>query len=156
MDDNPDPCTEQERVLRDIVASVREGGQGISILIAGAGRDQRMNAAEEIAREAGLELYRIDLAKVVSKFIGETEKNLQRVFEDARSKGSLLLFDEADALFGKRTEVKDSHDRFAQIDLNYLLQLIEAHRGGVIFAAKSSENLDRACLSRIRFVLEFA
>ena len=156
MDDNPDPCTEQERVLRDIVASVREGGQGISILIAGAGRDRRMNAAEGIAREAGLEVYRIDLAKVVSKFIGETEKNLQRVFEDARSTGSLLLFDEADALFSRRTEVKDSHDRFAQIDLNYLLQLIEAHRGGVIFAAKSRENLDRACLSRIRFVLEFA
>ena len=80
-----------------------------------------MNAVEGIAREAGLALYRIDLAKVVSKFIGETEKNLQRVFEDARATGALLLFDEADALFGKRTEVKDSHDRFAQIDLNYLL-----------------------------------
>jgi SpoVK/Ycf46/Vps4 family AAA+-type ATPase len=143
-----------ERVLRDIVAGVRQRSEGIGILLAGGDKDQRTAAAEVIARETGLDLHRIDLANVIAKYIGETEKNLRRVFEDARSTGVLLFFDEADALFGNRTEVKDSHDRYAQIQIDFLFQILEAHPGGVIFTANTSEKLDRAFLSRIHFIVE--
>src|SRR5690606_21761826 len=112
-------------------------------------------AAEAIANAAGLDLYRIDLAGTVSKYIGETEKNLRRIFDAAEASGAVLLFDEADALFGKRSEVKDSHDRYANIETAYLLQRIEAYRGLAILTTNMKSAIDKAFLRRIRFVVQF-
>ncbi|MNQ63206.1 ATP-dependent zinc metalloprotease FtsH 3 [compost metagenome] len=112
-------------------------------------------AAEVLARETGLDLYRIDLSAVVSKYIGETEKNLRRLFEAAEDGGAILLFDEADALFGKRTEVKDSHDRYANIEISYLLQRMESYRGLAVLTTNLKSNLDSAFLRRLRFVVQF-
>ena len=112
-------------------------------------------AAEILAHELHLDLYRIDLAGVVSKYIGETEKNLRRVFDAAEQAGAILFFDEADALFGKRTEVKDSHDRYANIEVNYLLQRMEEYRGLAILATNRKALLDQAFLRRLRFLVDF-
>jgi SpoVK/Ycf46/Vps4 family AAA+-type ATPase len=112
-------------------------------------------AAEVLARDLRLDLYRIDLSQVVSKYIGETEKNLRRLFDAAEQGGAVLLFDEADALFGKRTEVKDSHDRFANIEVSYLLQRMEAYRGLAILTTNFKSALDPAFLRRLRFVVHF-
>ena len=112
-------------------------------------------AAEVLAHELGLDLYRIDLSAVVSKYIGETEKNLRRLFDAAEDGGAILFFDEADALFGKRSEVKDSHDRYANIEVNYLLQRMEAYRGLAILATNMKDALDPAFLRRLRFVVDF-
>jgi SpoVK/Ycf46/Vps4 family AAA+-type ATPase len=112
-------------------------------------------AAEAVAKELCLDLYRIDLSSVVSKYIGETEKNLRRVFDAADRGGAVLLFDEADALFGKRTEVEDSHDRFANIEVSYLLQRMEAYEGLAILTTNMRAALDEAFLRRLRFVIEF-
>jgi SpoVK/Ycf46/Vps4 family AAA+-type ATPase len=112
-------------------------------------------AAEIIARHLELDLYRIDLAGVVSKYIGETEKNLRRVFDAGERSGTILFFDEADALFGSRTEVRDSHDRYANIEVNYLLQRMEDYGGLAILATNRKAALDPAFLRRLRFVVEF-
>jgi SpoVK/Ycf46/Vps4 family AAA+-type ATPase len=112
-------------------------------------------AAEVLAGDLGLDVYRIDLSAVVSKYIGETEKNLKQVFDAAEEGGVLLLFDEADALFGKRSEVKDSHDRYANIEINYLLQRMESYRGLAVLATNRKGDLDPAFLRRIRFVVNF-
>jgi SpoVK/Ycf46/Vps4 family AAA+-type ATPase len=112
-------------------------------------------AAEVIANELRLNLYRIDLSAVVSKYIGETEKNLRRMFDAAENGGAILFFDEADALFGKRSEVKDSHDRYANIEINYLLQRMEAYRGLAILATNMKSALDTAFLRRLRFIVRF-
>jgi SpoVK/Ycf46/Vps4 family AAA+-type ATPase len=112
-------------------------------------------AAEVLARELRLDLYRIDLSQVVSKYIGETEKNLRRVFDAAENGSAILLFDEADALFGKRSEVKDSHDRYANIEVSYLLQRMEAYRGLAILTTNMKKSIDSAFLRRLRFVVEF-
>jgi SpoVK/Ycf46/Vps4 family AAA+-type ATPase len=112
-------------------------------------------AAEVLAQELRLDLYRIDLSAVVSKYIGETEKNLRRVFDAAETGGAILLFDEADALFGKRSEVKDSHDRHANIEVSYLLQRMEAYRGLAILTTNLKDALDDAFKRRLRFVIEF-
>src|SRR5204863_5398739 len=112
-------------------------------------------AAEVIAKELRLNLYRIDLSAVVNKYIGETEKNLRRLFDAAEEGGSILFFDEADALFGKRSEVKDSHDRYANIEINYLLQRLEAYNGLAILATNLKSALDTAFLRRLRFVVNF-
>jgi SpoVK/Ycf46/Vps4 family AAA+-type ATPase len=112
-------------------------------------------AAEVLALELRLDLYRIDLSAVVSKYIGETEKNLRRVFDAAEEGGAILLFDEADALFGKRSEVKDSHDRHANIEVSYLLQRMEAYRGLAILTTNLKDSLDGAFLRRLRFIVEF-
>src|SRR5205807_3937636 len=101
------------------------------------------------------DLYRIDLSSVVSKYIGETEKNLRRVFDAAEEGGAVLLFDEADALFGKRSEVKDSHDRYANIEVSYLLQRMEAYRGLAILTTNLKTALDPAFMRRLRFVVQF-
>jgi hypothetical protein len=130
-------------------------GLGISALFAGASGTGKTMAAEVLANELGLDLYRIDLSQVVSKYIGETEKNLRRVFDTAEGGAAVLLFDEADALFGKRTEVKDSHDRYANIEVSYLLQRMEAYRGLAILTTNRKNALDQAFLRRIRFVIEF-
>jgi SpoVK/Ycf46/Vps4 family AAA+-type ATPase len=130
-------------------------GLGISTLFAGASGTGKTMAAEVLAHELRLDLYRIDLSQVVSKYIGETEKNLQKVFDAAEAGGAILLFDEADALFGKRSEVKDSHDRYANIEVSYLLQRMEAYRGLAILTTNMKSAIDIAFLRRIRFVVQF-
>jgi SpoVK/Ycf46/Vps4 family AAA+-type ATPase len=112
-------------------------------------------AAEVIANDLRLNLYRIDLSGVVSKYIGETEKNLRKLFDAAEQGGAILLFDEADALFGKRSEVKDAHDRYANIEVNYLLQRMEAFTGLAVLATNLKSALDPAFLRRLRFVVNF-
>ena len=130
-------------------------GLGISALFAGPSGTGKTMAAEGIAKKLNLNLYRIDLSAVVSKYIGETEKNLSRLFDAAEEGGSILFFDEADALFGKRSEVKDAHDRYANIEINYLLQRIESYRGLAILATNQKSALDRAFLRRLRFIIDF-
>ena len=130
-------------------------GLGISALFAGLSGTGKTMAAEVLAGELRLDLYRIDLSAVVSKYIGETEKNLRQVFDGAESSGAILLFDEADALFGKRSDVKDSHDRHANIEVSYLLQRMETYRGLAILTTNLPDALDRAFLRRIRFIVEF-
>ena len=130
-------------------------GLGINALFAGESGTGKTLAAEVIANDLHLSLYRIDLSAVVSKYIGETEKNLRRLFDGAEDGGALLFFDEADALFGKRSEVKDSHDRYANIEINYLLQRMEAYRGLAILATNMKSALDTAFLRRLRFVIDF-
>lgn len=136
-------------------ASKGERGLGISALFAGASGTGKTMAAEVLANELRLDLYRIDLSAVVSKYIGETEKNLRRLFDAAEAGGAILLFDEADALFGKRSEVKDSHDRYANIEVGYLLQRMESYRGLAILTTNFKSALDTAFLRRIRFVVQF-
>lgn len=136
-------------------ASKGARGLGISALFAGASGTGKTMAAEVIARELRLDLYRIDLSQVVNKYIGETEKNLRRVFDAAEEGGAVLLFDEADALFGKRSEVKDSHDRYANIEISYLLQRMEEYRGLAILTTNLKSVLDPAFLRRLRFVVQF-
>jgi ATPase family associated with various cellular activities (AAA)/Winged helix domain, variant len=130
-------------------------GLGVSALFAGPSGTGKTTAAEILARELRLDLYRIDLSAVVSKYIGETEKNLRRLFDAADEGGAILLFDEADALFGKRSEVKDSHDRYANIEISYLLQRMEAYRGLAILTTNQRQALDPAFMRRLRFVLQF-
>lgn len=130
-------------------------GLGISALFAGPSGTGKTMAAEVIANDLRLHLYRIDLSAVVSKYIGETEKNLRRLFDAAEDSGAILFFDEADALFGKRSEVKDSHDRYANIEINYLLQRMEAYRGLAILATNMKSALDSAFLRRLRFIVNF-
>ncbi|HUL53032.1 MAG TPA: ATP-binding protein [Opitutaceae bacterium] len=161
---------QQRSTLREIAAHVRRRAQvyetwgfaqksarglGISVLFAGASGTGKTLAAEVLAGELRLDLYRIDLSQIVSKYIGETEKNLARLFAAAEESGAILLFDEADALFGKRSEVKDSHDRYANIEVSYLLQRMEAYRGLAILTTNMKEALDPAFLRRIRFVVQF-
>jgi SpoVK/Ycf46/Vps4 family AAA+-type ATPase len=130
-------------------------GLGISVLFAGESGTGKTMAAEVVANHLRLNLYRIDLSAVVSKYIGETEKNLRRLFDAAEDGCAILFFDEADALFGKRSEVKDSHDRYANIEINYLLQRMEAYRGLAILATNMKSALDQAFLRRLRFVINF-
>jgi hypothetical protein len=136
-------------------AATSDRGLGISTLFAGPSGTGKTMAAEVLANELELDLYRIDLSQVVSKYIGETEKNLRRVFDAAESAGALLLFDEADALFGKRSEVRDSHDRYANIEVSYLLQRMEAYRGVSVLTTNLKDAIDKAFLRRIRFVVQF-
>jgi hypothetical protein len=162
--------TAQKEILRQIQANVAQratvyetwgfaerGGRGlgISAVFAGASGTGKTMAAEVLALELGLDLYRIDLSQVVSKYIGETEKNLARVFSAADGGGAVLLFDEADALFGKRSEVKDSHDRYANIEVSYLLQRMEAYRGLAILTTNRKSAIDPAFLRRLRFIVQF-
>jgi SpoVK/Ycf46/Vps4 family AAA+-type ATPase len=130
-------------------------GRGISALFSGPSGTGKTMAAEVLANHLKLDLYRIDLSAVVSKYIGETEKNLRRVFDAAEDGGAILFFDEADALFGKRSEVKDSHDRYANIEVNYLLQRMEDYRGLAILATNMKSLLDQAFLRRLRFQVDF-
>jgi hypothetical protein len=130
-------------------------GTGTTALFAGPSGTGKTLAAEVLAGELGLDLYRVDLSAVVSKYIGETEKNLRRVFDSADEGSAVLLFDEADALFGRRTEVKDSHDRFANIEVSYLLQRMEQYQGLAILTTNMHEAVDPAFERRIRFVITF-
>jgi hypothetical protein len=130
-------------------------GRGVTALFAGPSGTGKTMAAEVLARALELDLYRIDLAGVVNKYIGETEKNLRRIFAAAEESGAILFFDEADALFGKRTDVRDSHDRYANIEIDYLLQRMEAYTGLAILATNRKAALDRAFLRRLRFLVDF-
>jgi len=130
-------------------------GKGLTVLFSGPSGTGKTMAAEIIASELQIDLYKIDLSSVVSKYIGETEKNLSRVFEEAEQSNAILLFDEADALFGKRSEVKDSHDRYANIEVNYLLQKVEEFDGIVILASNVRGHMDDAFIRRMRFCVEF-
>jgi AAA+ superfamily predicted ATPase len=161
----------QKAILRQVASYVRNRlkvcedwgfagkntrGLGLSTLFAGESGTGKTMAAEVLANELNLDLYRIDLSSVVSKYIGETEKNLRKVFDAAESSGAILLFDEADALFGKRSEVKDSHDRYANIEVSYLLQRMEAYTGLAILTTNQKAALDPAFQRRLRFVVQFA
>ena len=130
-------------------------GKGLTVLFSGAPGTGKTMAAEVIANELQMDLYRIDLAGVVSKYIGETEKNLSRIFREAEHSDAILFFDEADALFGKRSEVKDAHDRYANIEISYLLQQIENFEGVVVLATNMRQHLDEAFLRRMQVVVEF-
>jgi AAA+ superfamily predicted ATPase len=160
----------QKQTLRQIASQVRHRmtvyrtwgfsakgrrGLGVSALFTGESGTGKTMAAEVLARELDLDLYRIDLSSVVSKYIGETEKNLKQVFDAAEEGGVILLFDEADALFGKRSDVKDSHDRYANIEVSYLLQRVEAYQGLAILTTNLKSSMDRAFQRRIRFTLNF-
>jgi hypothetical protein len=160
----------QRQVLRDMAAHVHQrakvyeswgfGGKsrrglGTSALFSGGSGTGKTMSSEVLAKTLKLDLYRIDLSAVISKYIGETEKNLRRVFDAAETGGVILLFDEADALFGKRTEVKDSHDRHANVEVSYLLQRMESYRGLSILTTNLKSSLDTAFMRRLRFVVQF-
>jgi hypothetical protein len=146
----------RDRVLDDWGLGRRSAtGRGLSALFAGPPGTGKTMAAGVVARDLGLDLYRVDLSQVVSKYIGETEKNLSRIFSEAEASDAVLLFDEADALFGKRTEVSDAHDRWANIEVSYLLQRMEDHDGITVLATNLHHNMDAAFLRRLRFVVEF-
>ena len=130
-------------------------GKGLNALFAGPSGTGKTMAAEIIANELGLDLYKIDLSGVVSKYIGETEKNLDRIFSAAENANAILFFDEADALFGKRSEVRDSHDRYANIEISYLLQKIEQYEGIAILATNLRQNLDESFVRRLAFTVHF-
>ena len=131
------------------------GNLGVTALFAGESGTGKTMAAEALAKELHLDLYRIDLASVVSKYIGETEKNLNRLLDVAEESSAVLLFDEADAIFGKRSEVQDSHDRYANIEVSYLLQRMEAYAGLAILTTNLKSALDTAFLRRLRFIITF-
>ncbi len=136
-------------------AAQSDRGLGISALFAGGSGTGKTLAAEVLARELRLDLYRIDLAALVSKYIGETEKNLRQVFDTAEAGGAILLFDEADAVFGRRSEVRDSHDRYANIEVGYLLQRLESYRGLALLTTNQPQSLDPAFSRRLRFTVHF-
>jgi len=159
---------QQLRVLRELAAYAAHRLQvsedrrsdiqslpGRIALFTGANGTGKTMAAEALARDLHLELYRIDLTRVVSKNIAETEKNLSRIFTEAAASGAILFFDEADALFGKRSEVKDSHDRYANIEVSYFLQQVEEYRGLVILAAGPTRDWASALPPRLGFVVQF-
>ncbi|WP_164931781.1 ATP-binding protein [Dyella sp. M7H15-1] len=161
---------EQTEILRQIAIHLRQRavvndrwgfaqrysrGLGLSALFAGESGTGKTMAAEILAGELDLDLYQIDLASLVSKYIGETEKNLQRVFDAAEESGAILLFDEADALFGKRSDVRDSHDRYANLEVSYLLQRMDSYRGVAILTTNMRHVMDPAFVRRIRFIVQF-
>ena len=145
----------QIEILLKIVAHERERGAGATVLFAGSSVTSNRRAAEVIAADLNRDLYQIDLASVVSKYIGETEKNLQRIFDVAEQSAAVLFFDEAEALFGKRTDVRESHDRYANMEVDYLLQRIERYSGLAIVATNLRSELDETFVRRFRCVVQF-
>ena len=158
------------RQLRTVAAHVEHQGQvfsewgfeerfslgtGVNIMFAGPSGTGKTMAAEVLATETGLDLFKIDLANIVSKYIGETESNLERVFDEAQSSNAIVFFDEADALFGQRSEVSDAHDRYANVEVDYLLERMEEHDGVVVLATNLRENIDDAFRRRINVSIEF-
>jgi len=161
---------DQIQLLQEIVATVRgrarvleewglgkklASSRGVSMLFAGPPGTGKTMSAQIIAAELGLDLYKIDLSTIISKYIGETEKNLEQIFTEAESSNAILFFDEADALFGKRSEVRDSHDRYANVEISYLLQRMEAYDGVTILATNLRANLDEAFTRRLQFAVDF-
>ncbi len=162
--------TDQLAMLREVISTVRGRPQvlevwgvgaklassaGVTVLFAGPPGTGKTMAAEVVAAELGLELYKIDLSTVVNKYIGETEKNLGRIFDEAARSNAILFFDEADAIFGKRSEVKDAHDRYANIEVSYLLQRMETYDGITVLATNLRANLDEAFTRRLQFAVDF-
>jgi len=148
----------QKLILKDIAAGCRSSGsqRGETIvLFTGLQGTGKTIAAEILARDLGRDLYRVDSQRVISKYIGETEKNLNRLLTAAEEANVILLFDEADALFGKRSEIKDAHDRYANIEIGYLLQQLEGFKGVAILATNDEDNTDVSLRRRIRFVMKF-
>jgi SpoVK/Ycf46/Vps4 family AAA+-type ATPase len=129
--------------------------QGLKVLFAGESGTGKTMSAQVLAAELGLEIFRVDLATIVSKYIGETEKNLDRIFAAADGSNAILFFDEADALFGKRSEVKDAHDRYANIEVAYLLQKMEQYEGLAVLASNLRSNIDEAFVRRLAFIVHF-
>ena len=149
-------CTHRQQVLTEWGFGRKLAyGTGINALFTGPSGTGKTMAAEIVANELGLDLYKIDLAAVVSKYIGETEKNLDKIFTAAEHANAILFFDEADALFGKRSEVKDSHDRYANLEISYLLQKMEQYEGIAILATNLRQNLDEAFVRRLAFIVQF-
>jgi SpoVK/Ycf46/Vps4 family AAA+-type ATPase len=161
---------QQREMLSEIVAHVRQRhtvyetwgfaartsrGLGTSVIFAGPSGTGKTLASEVLANTLNLDLYRVELSAVISKYIGETERNLRRIFDAAEYGGAILLFDEADALFGKRSEVKDSHDRYANIEVSFLLQQMESYRGLAILTTNMLNAFDSAFLRRVRFIIQF-
>lgn len=161
---------DQMLILRELVNTVRgrprvlgdwgvgrklTSSSGVTVLFAGEPGTGKTMSAEVVARELGLELYKIDLSGVVSKYIGETEKNLEQIFTEAQNSNAILFFDEADSIFGKRSEVKDAHDRYANLEISYLLQRMEAYDGVTVLATNLRANLDEAFTRRLQFVVDF-
>jgi hypothetical protein len=130
-------------------------GKGLNILFCGPSGTGKTMSAGIVARELGLDLYKIDLSSVISKYIGETEKHLSEIFREAQSSNAILFFDEADAIFGKRSEVKDAHDRYANVEVAYLLQKMEEYEGIVVLATNFRKNIDDAFTRRIQYIVEF-
>ena len=156
--------------LREIVERVRHrprvfgewgfnarhaASRNLAVLFSGPSGTGKTMSAEVMANDLGLSLYRVDLAAVVSKYIGETEKNLSKIFDDASASGAILFFDEADAMFGKRSEISDSHDRYANLEVSYLLQRMEEYDGIVILASNLRNNMDDAFIRRLHFAVDF-
>ncbi|MFT3772514.1 MAG: ATP-binding protein [Minicystis sp.] len=129
-------------------------GKGVSVLFAGPPGTGKTLAAGVMARELGLELYHVELPAVLSKYIGETEQHLSQLFDEAEQSSVILFFDEADTLFGKRTEVKDAHDRNANLEASYMLQRMETYEGVSILASNFTKNMDEAFVRRMRFIVE--
>ena len=127
--------------------------KGVRILLTGKDRSRGLVAAQTLAHTLGKDLYRVDLNAVVSEYIGDTEKNLGRVFNAAKNSHAVLFFDEADALFGKRTDVKDSHDRYANIEINYLLRRSEKYASLTILATSNRTRIDKGLLRRFHFII---
>jgi hypothetical protein len=161
---------EQRAMLSEMIQTVRGRGivmeewgvgqklktsSGVTVLFAGPPGTGKTMSAEVIASELGLDLYKIDLSMVVSKYIGETEKNLGKIFDEAQSSSAVLFFDEADSIFGKRSEVKDSHDRYANMEISYLLQRMEQYDGITILATNLRANMDEAFTRRMQFIVDF-
>jgi SpoVK/Ycf46/Vps4 family AAA+-type ATPase len=148
--------TDQD-LLRQVVEEVRREPHpiGVTALFAGESRTAKIQAAEVLATHLRRTLYHIDLGAVVSKYAGETEKNLGRIFDAVAGSGAILYFDQADALFGGRSDVRDSHDRYASSDIDGLLQRLESHDGLTILATNMKSNLDPAFTLRMRFVITF-
>jgi SpoVK/Ycf46/Vps4 family AAA+-type ATPase len=140
--------------MNEMLSKLVEARRGVALFHGPTGTGKTL-AAFTIARELGINVVRIDLASLASKYIGETEKHIDAVFAEAEQSGALLLFDEADALFGKRSEVRDSHDKYANLDVSYLLQRIERFDGLLILTSNARKNIDDAFVRRLRFVVEF-
>jgi hypothetical protein len=158
--------TAQRKVLRMLVGGVNSGkpspqrgspasAGGVTALFTWQDAVGKINAGIALANQIGANLYRVDLSRVVSKYIGETEKNLQALFDNAARQGAILFFDEADSLFGKRSDVKDSHDRFANAAIDYLLQLMESYNGVAILSSNLKRDIDQAFMRRLRFKIDF-
>lgn len=146
--------------INDIVTQAKAfqtsfSDKGLNILFSGPSGTGKTLSARILAAELGMDLYRVDLAAVINKYIGETEKNLNAIFDAAKVSNAILYFDEADALFGKRTEINDTHDRFANMEVNYLLQRIESYAVVVILASNLKQDIDPALIRRMRYVVEF-
>ena len=153
MVQNKKPTLQEIAAAAHARAGSKETSGNLWVVFTGPAGTGKTRTAQMLARELGVALLRVDLDKVISKYIGETEKNLRRLFKRAEARKAILFFDEADSLFGKRSEVKDAHDRYANIGIDYLLQRIESYGGIAVLATSKKANLDQAFLRRCRFVM---